>query len=226
MRFAIINSRPVPHRLAPALMRIKARTGALAQLLRPLPRGEPYLEAARQDEPAAALRGVPPRAPGLQSGQPARLLDARAPQRRRRIPGPARRALPYWCVGMDWTDAPAVVQAAKAEGYMAVVTYPSNPREGHHINSAASRCQAALQAAAAGLARPARPHAHAAPERARVAGDPRAVPRRRAADLRRGHRGRGPALPERAQAAVDGIYGPLTHKQLITSRRRQRRHGA
>jgi peptidoglycan hydrolase-like protein with peptidoglycan-binding domain len=25
---------------------------------------------------------------------------------------------------------------------------------------------------------------------------------------------------------VDGIYGPLTHKQLITSRRRQRRHGA
>ena len=28
MRFAIIDSCPVPHRLAPALMRIKARTGA------------------------------------------------------------------------------------------------------------------------------------------------------------------------------------------------------
>ena len=49
-------------------------------------------------------------------------------------PGPAGAPLPYWCVGMDWSDAAAVVRAARGEGFTASITYPGNPREGHHVN--------------------------------------------------------------------------------------------
>jgi len=142
-------------------------------------------------------------------------------------PGPRGARLPYWCVGMDWTDAPAVVQAAKAEGYIAVVTYPSNPREGHHINfrreplfkplfkplQRGSRGPRVLMLTRrlSALVSPAnhepyldgaRPTFDAATEDA----------------VRR--------FQSEHKQLVDGIYGPLTHKQLITSRRRQRRHGA
>jgi murein L,D-transpeptidase YcbB/YkuD len=37
-------------------------------------------------------------------------------------------------VGQDWSDPGAVVREAKRIGFTATVTYPTNPREGHHIN--------------------------------------------------------------------------------------------
>lgn len=43
-------------------------------------------------------------------------------------------ALDYWQVGMDFTNSGAVVKAAAKLGWTATITYPGNPREGHHVN--------------------------------------------------------------------------------------------
>ena len=134
MRFAIIDSCPVPHRLAPALMRIKARTGASLNSCDRSPEAEPYLQRLGKMSQRQLYEGFRLGRPGFNPANPPGFSTHERRNDGVAYPGPRGARLPYWCVGMDWTDAPAVVQAAKAEGYMAVVTYPSNPREGHHIN--------------------------------------------------------------------------------------------
>lgn len=48
--------------------------------------------------------------------------------------GPPGRPLRHWQVGMDWTNAPAVVREFNRNGFSAAITYPSNPLESHHVN--------------------------------------------------------------------------------------------
>ena len=225
MNFVVIDSCPVPAQLGPELRSIKAMSRATLVSCDRSPAAEALLaklgkKSQRQlYELFQQGRGNPANRPGQSTHE--RRNDGVA------YPGPRGARLPYWCVGMDWTDAPAVVQAAKAEGYIAVVTYPSNPREGHHINfrreplfkplfkplQRGSRGPRVLMLTRrlSALVSPAnhepyldgaRPTFDAATEDA----------------VRR--------FQSEHKQLVDGIYGPLTHKQLITSRRRQRRHGA
>jgi len=227
MRFAIIDSCPVPHRLAPALMRIKARTGASLNSCDRSPEAEPYLQRLGKMSQRQLYEGFRLGRPGFNPANPPGFSTHERRNDGVAYPGPRGARLPYWCVGMDWTDAPAVVQAAKAEGYIAVVTYPSNPREGHHINF---RREPLFRPLFKPLQRSSR--------------GPRVLmlTRRLSALVSPANHepyldGARPAFDAATEDAVrrfqsehkqlvDGIYGPLTHKQLITSRRRQRRHGA
>src|SRR4051794_26983084 len=134
MRFAIIDSCPVPHRLAPALTRIKARTGASLNSCDRSPEAEPQLTRLGKLSQRQLYDGFRLGRPGFNPANPPGFSTHERRNDGVAYPGPRGVRLPYWCVGMDWTDADAVVRAARAEGYLAVVTYPSNPREGHHVN--------------------------------------------------------------------------------------------
>jgi putative peptidoglycan binding protein len=48
--------------------------------------------------------------------------------------GPAGMPLRYWQVGIDCSNAPLACARARERGWIATLTYPGNPREGHHIN--------------------------------------------------------------------------------------------
>ena len=42
--------------------------------------------------------------------------------------------LPWWAWGLDLSDSRGFVRAANERGFMAAITYPGDPREGHHVN--------------------------------------------------------------------------------------------
>jgi hypothetical protein len=47
---------------------------------------------------------------------------------------PAFFSLPWWAWGLDLADSADFVQSANAHGFRAAITYPGDPREGHHVN--------------------------------------------------------------------------------------------
>lgn len=49
-------------------------------------------------------------------------------------PVPRGVRLPYWCCGIDSTWSEGATQAAAKRGWTCTLTYPNNPREGHHVN--------------------------------------------------------------------------------------------
>lgn len=48
--------------------------------------------------------------------------------------GPPGRRLKWWQVGIDTDNPEAFIRAANRHGWHAHITYPSNPREHHHVN--------------------------------------------------------------------------------------------
>jgi hypothetical protein len=134
VRFEVIDQCPIPARLAPALLRIKQRTGATLNSCDRSPAAEPILRRFGKKSQRELFEGFRKGLPGFNPANP----PGRSTHERRNdgiaYPGPAGALLPYWCVGMDWSDARAVVAAAGAEGFIATITYPNNPREGHHVN--------------------------------------------------------------------------------------------
>lgn len=134
MKFDLIDCCPVPAKLAPAVRRIKHRSGATLQSCDRSTQAEPLLRKCgkKSQRQLYALflegRGNAANRPGQSTHE--RRSDGVA------YGGPVGHWLPYWCVGMDW-DIPhvqAVVRAAHAEGYTATVTYPTSTQERQHVN--------------------------------------------------------------------------------------------
>ncbi len=134
MRFTIVDGCPVPAKLAPAIERIKQRTGATLNSCDRSPAAEPLLAGLGKKSQRQLYEGWLRRLPGFNPANP----PGRSTHERRNdgvaYLGPAGLPLRYWQVGMDWSNAQGVVQAAKQEGFTATVTYPGNPRESHHVN--------------------------------------------------------------------------------------------
>jgi hypothetical protein len=134
VQFEVVDRCPVPARLAPALLRIKERTGATLVSCDRSPAAEPILRRYGKKSQRQLYEGFIRGLPGYNPANP----PGRSTHERRNdgvaYPGPAGMRLRWWCVGMDWSNAPAVAAAARAEGFIATVTYPGNPREGHHVN--------------------------------------------------------------------------------------------
>ena len=140
--------------------------------------------------------------------------------------GPIGRPLPYWCVGMDWSDPGAVVRAARTEGFVAKITYPGNPREGHHINfSRQPRTGLLFQTLKRGST-----------GRGVVALTRRLSYVLSPVDRKPYLDGKRSTFDAETEAALkrfqrehhqveDGIYGPSSHRQLQTSVRWRKRHG-
>lgn len=47
---------------------------------------------------------------------------------------PKFKSLPWWAWGQDLTNSQGVVQIYNRHGFSAAITYPGDPREGHHVN--------------------------------------------------------------------------------------------
>ncbi|MDQ3936625.1 MAG: peptidoglycan-binding protein [Actinomycetota bacterium] len=134
MKFEIIDNCPVPAQLAPAIRAIKARTGATLNSCDRSGDAEPYLRKLGKSSQRQLYAGWVARKPGFNPANP----PGRSTHERRNdgaaYPGPAGAPLRYWQVGMDWSNAQGVVREAAGLGFTASVTYPGNPREGHHVN--------------------------------------------------------------------------------------------
>lgn len=131
-KYLILHNCPVPAKLHPELKLIAARTGAsLNSCYRGTDAESLLRRYGKQSQRQLynlylAGRGNPANKPGFSTH------ELRSDGVAYRIP----RGLPlrYWQVGQDWSDPGAVVREAKRLGFTATVTYPTNPREGHHIN--------------------------------------------------------------------------------------------
>ena len=49
-------------------------------------------------------------------------------------PGPTGIRLPAWCCGIDSSWSAGATKSAAKRGWTVTLTYPGNPREGHHVN--------------------------------------------------------------------------------------------
>ena len=136
MRYELVDCRPVPAKMAAEIRALKAATGAV---LTSGLRGQPAVDFARSK--GCTLSSQPELYQGFISGRPG-FNPANPPGRSTHelrsdgvaFAGPPGRLLLYWQFGQDWSNAPAVVEAASRRKWTATITYPDNPREGHHIN--------------------------------------------------------------------------------------------
>jgi hypothetical protein len=225
MRFEIIDACPVPARLAPAIRRIKERSGATLNSCDRSREAEPYLAKYRKMSQRQLYDGFIAGRPGFNPANP----PGQSTHERRNdgvaYRGPKGMWLPYWCVGIDCTNTAAFVQAAKAEGFHAVVTYPGNPREGHHVNFRREpRVRVRFRALRRGSTGPRvrQLTRRLSFVRSPVDGRPYLDGSRRFFDEETG-RGLRRFQKEHGQSP-DGVYGPLSHKQLQASVRWRKRH--
>lgn len=132
MKFELVDCCPVPKRLAKEVRVVKKASGATLNSCDRSKAAGPYLRKCGKSSQAELYqlylqgKGNPANPPGRSTHE--RRSDGAA------FAGPVGRPLFFWQVGMDWSDAPAVVRAASRRGWTATVTYPGNPQEGHHIN--------------------------------------------------------------------------------------------
>lgn len=136
MKFELIDCKPVPAPLAASIREIKSRTGAVLVSCDRSVQGVAHARAhgCSLSSQKDLWDGWVARRPGFNPANP----PGRSTHERRNdgvaYKGPVGMPLRYWQVGMDWSNARGVVQAAKSLGFLATVTYPGNPREGHHVN--------------------------------------------------------------------------------------------
>ena len=139
MKYEYIDGKPVPAKLYHELAMVKATTGAvLTSCLRTqdavnAARAKGYTLSSQAELYDGFRRGLPGYNPANPPGRSTHELrnDGVA------YPGPVGMLLRYWQVGQDWGSgyyAQRVVAAARARGWQATITYPSNPREQHHVN--------------------------------------------------------------------------------------------
>ncbi len=135
-KYALVDGKPVPAQLEEEILEMKRRTGAT---LNSCLRNQPAVEFARaqgcrlssQEELYDGFRrGLP----GYNPANPPGLSTHEQRNDGVAYPVPRGAPLAYWQVGMDWSNSGAVLVAARELGFVATLTYPNNPREGHHLN--------------------------------------------------------------------------------------------
>lgn len=138
MKYELVDCRPVPAKLAPVLRTIKSRDSSI--VFTSIERTQPAVDFARArgcslSSQAELWNGWIRRLPGFNPANPPgfstheRRSDGVAfPQWTRGI------KIPYWAVGLDNTNTAALIREASELGFLATLTYPSSPSEGHHVN--------------------------------------------------------------------------------------------
>jgi hypothetical protein len=134
MRFEVIDNCAVPAKLADEVRELKRLTGAVLNSCDRSAAAEPILKRYGKQSQRQLYDGWVQRRPGYNPANPPgfstheRRSDGVAFPIRRGMP------LPYWQVGMDWSNGAAVTAAARRRGWIATLTYPNNPREAQHVN--------------------------------------------------------------------------------------------
>lgn len=139
MRYALIDGKPVPAQMAPAMRAVKARTGAtLVSCLRDQAAvGWARRRGARLQSQPELWNGWVRRLPGVNPANPPGFSTHELRNDGPAYPNLPRGArLPWWAAGQDWEPAkvPAVIAAYRALGWLVTRTYPSSLREAQHVN--------------------------------------------------------------------------------------------
>lgn len=124
----------MPGQLAPILERILQRSGASLNSAYRGADAEPLLHKLGKSSQRELYEGYINRRPGFNPANPPGRSTHELRNDGAAYPGPRGMPLRWWQCGLDVSNATAVVREAANEGYTCTVTYPSNPREGHHVN--------------------------------------------------------------------------------------------
>lgn len=134
MEYELVDCCPVPKKLAPVIRGAKQKSGAI---LVSGYRGHDAIRLLRKcgkKSQRELYEGWVNRRPGYNPANPPGRSTHELRSDAVAYRGPAGRKLKWWQLGMDWTDSRRVVKAFNELGFNAHITYPNNPREGHHIN--------------------------------------------------------------------------------------------
>ena len=134
MRFEVVDNCPVPADLADEVRELKRLTGAALNSCDRSPQAEPMLRKLGKMSQRQLFEGFQAGRPGFNPANP----PGRSTHERRNdgvaYAGLAGAPLRFWQVGMDWSNAPAILEAARKRSWIATLTYPNNPKERHHVN--------------------------------------------------------------------------------------------
>lgn len=133
-KYKVLDNCPVPEVLYDELVAIKAATGLVYNSIY---RGEDVESLLRKLGKMSQrqlydgfIRGLP----GFNPANPPRQSTHECYSDGVAYPVPRGVRLPAWCCGIDSSWSAGATEAAAKRGWTATLTYPGNPREGHHIN--------------------------------------------------------------------------------------------
>lgn len=229
MRFEIVDSCPVPAGLADEIRELKRLTGAVLNSCDRSPQAEPMLRRLGKMSQRQLYEGFIAGLPGFNPANP----PGRSTHERRNdgvaFPGPVGLPLRYWQVGMDWSNAPAVNGAARGRGWIATLTYPTNPLERHHVNFRREPLLARTRVLKLGSRGP---DVLLLKRRLRRLLSPfdgsrylAEGPKRAGARFGKGVEAGLRRFQKEHHLKDDGVYGEHTHVQLLVALRRQKRLG-
>ena len=136
MKYAIIHGKPCPADMLAELDAIADATGlTYTSLLRTQDavdhaRARGHKLSSQAELRSCYLRGVPGCNPANPVGRSTHELRNDGVAFR----GPMGMALRHWQLGIDSSNARALIREGTARGWRPALTYPHNPRESHHVN--------------------------------------------------------------------------------------------
>lgn len=135
MRYKVIDSCPVPEPLYDELYAIKQRTGVVYTSIYRGTDVEPLLRKLGKQSQRQLYEGWINRRPGYNPANPPGYSTHELRSDGVAFPQWTRGArIPWYACGIDSTNASAIIREGSRRGWTVTLTYPSNPREQHHVN--------------------------------------------------------------------------------------------
>lgn len=136
MKYVVVERCPVPEKLAPTLERILARSGATLQSCYRGADANALLHRLGKSSQSDLWNGWIRRLPGFNPANPPGRSTHELRNDGVAYRGPVGMVLSWWQVGIDVDDrhVAAFIREATREGFTVTVTYPTSPREYHHVN--------------------------------------------------------------------------------------------
>ncbi len=132
--YKVIDNCPVPEVLFGPLTRIKEKTGVVYNSLYRGKDAEALLHRLGKSSQAELYWGFIHGLPGFNPANPSGRSTHECYSDGVAYAVPSGTRLPSWCCGIDSSWSAGVTKAAAQEGWTVTLTYPGNPREGHHVN--------------------------------------------------------------------------------------------
>jgi GH25 family lysozyme M1 (1,4-beta-N-acetylmuramidase) len=135
MRFAVVDSCPVPSGAAPLVVEAKHRSGETLESCFRGSEARAILARFGKHDQAYLWNGWVRRLPGFNPANPPGFSTHECFNDGPAFPSIRRGGrIPEVCVGQDWSNGAHVVQVYRAMGVNAALTYPGSVREKQHIN--------------------------------------------------------------------------------------------
>jgi hypothetical protein len=135
MRFAVVDSCPVPSGAAPLVVEAKHRSGETLESCFRGSEARAILARFGKHDQAYLWNGWVRHLPGFNPANPPGFSTHECFNDGPAFPSIRRGGrIPEVCVGQDWSNGAHVVQIYRAMGVNAALTYPGSVREKQHIN--------------------------------------------------------------------------------------------